>query len=1078
MTDPRPTDDWLAAEADLQDRLARLDAAARDLGAALERRADEAAAPLRALVADAADAHRRLMAEHGLDRPPGDRPAADAWRTLAAYRRDAAAVHARLVQGLRDLDLGAAVGQAFAEAAASLPALADGVPERVVRPEPAGLLDAEAGDRPGLLARKAAERTKRRLEAVRRGLANGARAVVRKPPRAPAPRAQAVPLRALVAEHAATRLARFTADFHERTQHALGRSVAEFEIALAAWADAVLQAESALDRPGFHADLPPADVQGSEEVADNPDPEDAPDTDVLERASAAAHALDAALRAADFAAPAPDAEALKDAHDALRERVRRSGYDSDPAPDADAAETLAADAERWASWHRDVGARLFVDALLLDLRDVVSAGLDRFVAAVEGAVLAPVRRATQETAAHVERLRADAAALFDQEADPDALADALRLLLADAEARVEDGLLGALQPISLDRAVEAAAAAFRQRLADAVRAVPERLRLRARLAPERAGQPAPTADVGLRDVVRTSLSDAFAGRLAKTAAPLRQPLFRALSGAEGVRDVVRYNLESALDELDGEGEDAVANARELTMDGLARSTEQLGTIAEPLAEPWAEFVQGATERVEQAWAALHQRANAENLVAAQFLDARARAVRAVERAKAGLRAFGERSEQALRSFLRLGRREAKRLVQMGQAAAGLAGQSVAARQRTLDALADAPRLHAALPLVYRRLFSFAPTADPGLLVGRRDALQRVAEQFERWEDGRDASALIVTATAGGGRTSFVLAARASVFDGADIRTVTLTERVPTEAALARLLADALGLADTLDTHDPRPLDALEAALLADAGRRVCVVERLEHLFLRTIGGFDLLERTLVFMSRTDKRVFWLGTMVESGWQFVERTAPQLTGLADAVALPPLTREETEEALMRRHQRSGLPLRFAPPPDPPPLLARRLGKAKSEEERQAVLRAEFFDGLYRASGPFPLLALLYWLRAADFEAEADTLTLQPVRPLDFAFLSQFDLPRLFVLRALLQHGSLTLGEHARIFRTEPAESRLLLESLYNLRLLQPLDDGDGAAEGAAPEPLTGAARYRLHPLAVAPVMEALRTKNIL
>jgi hypothetical protein len=188
--------------------------------------------------------------------------------------------------------------------------------------------------------------------------------------------------------------------------------------------------------------------------------------------------------------------------------------------------------------------------------------------------------------------------------------------------------------------------------------------------------------------------------------------------------------------------------------------------------------------------------------------------------------------------------------------------------------------------------------------------------------------------------------------------------------------------------------------------------------------------------------------------------------------------------MTRHARSGLPLVFAEPAEPSTLLARRLGKAASPEERQAILRAEFFDGLFRASGPNLRLALLYWLRAADFEAAADTLTLRPVAPLDFGFLGAFDLARSFALKALLQHSTLTLAEHDRIFRTTREESFLVFESLNNLRLIQPADEATPTASGRRNgtvqigQPVREDVRYQLHPLAVAPVTNALRARNML
>ncbi len=1111
MTDALPPDAWLDADADLERRLDTLDRAAREAHAALRdaARAD-VAEPLRALTAEAAAVHRRAMETYGFDRPldAPPRPPEVLWDALTAYRREMTGVHAAFRDRLRTLDLGATLGAHYERMLAALAVLADDQPGVVVRPEPDGLVAAEAGDSVALLSRKLAERTRRRTRALGRSVTNGLRRVVRKAPRPAEPVAQTVPLHALVEEQVRVRLPHAFAAEHERVQAEFGRAVARLEDAFTTWANEMLRLESKLDRPRFHATdalawaapappAPPDPAAGAEDAPPAPPPAPVPIAEIR-RVREVAQALDAALHGLTLAPALDDEDTLAPAHDALTERVRRSGYDSDRimAPgDGEPLAEIRSDVERWADWHRMVVRRMGVDSLLLDLRERLVEEVERLIDSVTGAVVLPVIRTVEAAADVFGTLRAEATASCDRIDAPAPLADALRAVLDGALDHVDHVMLPALQALSLDRAVEEALAVMRTRLNEAVAVLPERVTLYASLSPDRAGHAGRAAEVELRRIVRATLSEEFVAYLLKSADALRQPLFKAISGAEGIRDVVRYNLETAIEELeavagalatDGEAdgeedEDAFANARELTVDGLARAEERLHGITAPLAEPWQAFVRRATETFETGWITLHDRANAANLVEAQFLDFKTRTLQTFARAQRQAQEGGERAARAVRKGLRFGRVGAKRLVQIGQAAAGLAAQSEAGRQRTLDALVEAAHLHAGLPLVYRRLFSFAPLTDATLFENRTEQLARAADHAKRWRDDRDSSALIVTAEPGSGRTSFLNVLRAATF--ADDTTVHLhlTERADTEAAVARLIGETLGV------DDAASFEALEAHLLspANAGRKVvCLIEGMELLLLRAPGGLDLIERTFIFMSRTDAQVLWVGTMVLPGWRFVERTAPQITGLVDAVVLPPFSRSQVEAALMKRHARSGLPLTFAEPPEPSPLLARRLSKAPSPEARQEILHGEFFDGLYRASGPNMMLALLYWLRAADFEATADTLTLRPVQALDFAFVGAFDLPRSFALKALLQHGTLTLAEHDRIFRTTRDESFLIFESLHNLRLIQPMNGAEAslpARRNGTPgvsQPVQEGVRYRLHPLAIAPVTDALRAKNML
>ena len=256
-------------------------------------------------------------------------------------------------------------------------------------------------------------------------------------------------------------------------------------------------------------------------------------------------------------------------------------------------------------------------------------------------------------------------------------------------------------------------------------------------------------------------------------------------------------------------------------------------------------------------------------------------------------------------------------------------------------------------------------------------------------------------------------------------------------------------------------------------QRVVFVEHAEHLLLRAPGGLDLIERVAILMSRTDRHVLWIATISAGAWHYVGRTAPQVRALVDTVALGLLDRDALQAAVLRRHARSGLPLRFLLPDAPSTVLRQRLRAAKTDADREALLQSDFFDRLHRATGGHVPLALFYWLRAADFAADADALTLRPLQALDFSFLDRFDLQRAFALKALLTHGTLTLAEHGRIVRSTPDESVLAFEALSNQLLLERADDEDEPAPAVEP-----GVRYRLPARVAYPVTQALRARNVL
>ncbi|MEO1479995.1 MAG: hypothetical protein AAFV01_15605, partial [Bacteroidota bacterium] len=360
----------------------------------------------------------------------------------------------------------------------------------------------------------------------------------------------------------------------------------------------------------------------------------------------------------------------------------------------------------------------------------------------------------------------------------------------------------------------------------------------------------------------------------------------------------------------------IASARELTVAGLARAAERLAGIVEPLHDPWTGFLGRATQVFERRWGMLHQRIEAAG-VEGQFMDMKLRVAdegaRMGREAQNRLRIVGKRvASEAQRLW-----KQAVSLIRRGQSAAGLT-QNVAARQATLDALGEITTIRQRLPLVYRRLFSFDPIADPLLLQGRDAQLKTLDGVLNRWQAQQPSSAVVVTGPMGGGATSFLRVAAGTLLTGLPVHRVDLTERLADPDRLALALAEAfeIDLSQDEDTNLSR-LAQLERHLLAgpDAPRRVCLLEHLEHLMLRTGGGLAPLETVLTFLSRTDHRVLWLATMNESAWRFVARTAPALTGLVTPLPLPSLDRAALEALILKRHARSGLPLTFDEPQAP-------------------------------------------------------------------------------------------------------------------------------------------------------------------
>ncbi len=406
--------------------------------------------------------------------------------------------------------------------------------------------------------------------------------------------------------------------------------------------------------------------------------------------------------------------------------------------------------------------------------------------------------------------------------------------------------------------------------------------------------------------------------------------------------------------------------------------------------------------------------------------------------------------------------------------AALLGREPAAKvasARAIQTLAEVESVIEGLPLVYQRLFTLDPISDPALLAGRDAQLANAMERWGLWH--RDEGIpLIVRGRQRSGITSFLRAFGSGIqADGHTCVAVTLSERYAGEAPLAQLLTRMLELppASTLD-EVARSVFAAEPDKLPG----VVTVDNLEHVYTRVPKGTDLAERLLTLMAETEPRIFWVGGVTSSAWQLITTAEPTAVSQVDVMDLPPLGGDAVREAILARHKRSGLDVRYEESVTASARLRRRLRRFRDKKGFKKMLEDEYFEQLNRAAGGYLGLALFLWLKSAEFDPEEGVVMKLPERP-DFSVLDQLSLTQNFTLKAFLEHRTLSLEEHDRIFRLPRHESFQIVESLRNRQLIQevprPRDEGDERSD------IEVDLRYRVRPLLTGAVIAHLQGRNI-
>ncbi|MCH1569880.1 MAG: hypothetical protein L7S64_00935, partial [Longimicrobiales bacterium] len=587
-----------------------------------------------------------------------------------------------------------------------------------------------------------------------------------------------------------------------------------------------------------------------------------------------------------------------------------------------------------------------------------------------------------------------------------------------------------------------------------------------------------TRSVPLQELARQSFDALRIERIRSATSGLTERVERVRKDALELPNVFAFADDAAKAELEGGEPDAEMKAVSLVREALSSIVEALRSMA-PELDVSIEAAQAelALEIGEGSMALLDR--VAAGRVAAQLLAARSQLteLRIWINERWGVRV--NRAFRGLVAVVRLGWRLVTRGVRKGSAivTGGAAGQ--VASSRTLKTLADASLLTQELPLVYQRLFTLEPITDPPLLVGRSREISEAMTRWQRWM-AKDGVPLIVRGRPGTGVTSFLQVLGATISaDGVRTAKVVLHERVRTEGDVARLLGSSLGLKPC------ESLDELAAAIFdadVDSLPQVVTVDNLEHLYLRIPNGTDLVERMLTLFAETDPRAFWIGGVTTSAWQLIAAAEPTAISQIALLDLQPLSAGALRKAITARHRRSGLAWRFEEPATGSRrlrrrlarLLRRRLGGMRDAEAHREEVETGFFERLQRTSSGDLRLALFQWLMSADFDAGDGVLLRSPERP-DFSVLESLDLTQNFTLKAFLEHRTLSLEEHDRIFRLPRHESYQIFESLGNRHLIQPV----AAKSSGTPErsEIEISLRYRLRPLLIGAVLTHLQGRNI-
>ena len=477
---------------------------------------------------------------------------------------------------------------------------------------------------------------------------------------------------------------------------------------------------------------------------------------------------------------------------------------------------------------------------------------------------------------------------------------------------------------------------------------------------------------------------------------------------EHARQVIEYGLETSQTDGDSEGEvlaEAIDNARTLLLGQSKTKIDEeqaLSRCIEALViASWESYASLEISRIGLTAHLTRQQGS-------RFWDE-----------------IGERSRRAIRAGSQRLRARAQQLfnwllLQIGWRLPTRSLLTPVVKRAALAQVLEVVSSKRDLPRIYRHLFRLAPVEDRRFLVGRDEELRGFEEAVLRWEQGHFGATLLVGAR-GSGKTSLLNCFASSFLAEQTLVRGQFSQRLTTHAEMQTFLRSLFRFSDDTDL-----------VLALAAKRRVVVIEEFERTFLRTVNGFEALRSLLQLIYPTAASTLWILSLNDDAFRYLDLAVNLGRYFSHRINAMSIKPHDLIHAILQRHNLSGLKLSFAPPPPEDPRVS-RLRKAFGLERDSERL---FFEALYEQSEGVFRSAFELWQACIERVERGVVEMRQPLAPNFRSLREELKQSDHFTLVAILQHGSLTETELAEVLCEKVEVSRLRLDRLRALEILEP------------------------------------------
>lgn len=332
-----------------------------------------------------------------------------------------------------------------------------------------------------------------------------------------------------------------------------------------------------------------------------------------------------------------------------------------------------------------------------------------------------------------------------------------------------------------------------------------------------------------------------------------------------------------------------------------------------------------------------------------------------------------------------------------------------------------------LPYVYQRLFRSETLQNEALFMGRVEALRNLQTAYKSFHKNQYAATVIV-GERGSGKTSLIH------------HFLNKNKQIPKAIFLSSNIniSESIEFITFLNTSFDKNFSTIEEwiAFFNTGKKRTIVLENIQYLYFRKVGGFNVLHQLSALIAATKNNVFWIVTSAKYAFQYLDKSIQLSELFAYNIEMNQIDKETIKEALIKRHKISGYNLHFKKPPVE--YLSKKFLKS-TEEVQQEILKEEFFSDINKIAQSNFRIAFMYWIRST-VKVSGSTIYMRSLKTIDTSFLNKISPAKLLLLNSILLQERLNMEDIVALSSLNEQHTQNIVHSLYEKGLLT-IDTGE-------------------------------------